>query len=156
MWPWSTIKALRAEVAAVATRRDTRAAFERTIAASVGIAVIDTDTLGFADFNDAAARGLGYTREQFAGLTLLDIDGQMSEPELWEWVDQVQRQGTLNVDTQHRCRDGALRDIFSFNRIIHRLRRGLICVAPARCCDHGLRLCQNLGRAAAGIASTAS
>ena len=43
--------------------------------AANGIVLIDAETLRFTEFNDAARLGLGYTREEFARLTLNDIQG---------------------------------------------------------------------------------
>jgi PAS domain S-box-containing protein len=67
--------------------------------------------MAFTEFNDAACAGLGYTREEFAGLRLSDVQGRMSANETREKVDLASRTTAgLSFENQHRCRDGSLRD----------------------------------------------
>src|SRR6185369_15451073 len=39
-----------------------------------GVVLIDCETLGFREFNDKACAGLGYAREEFALLTVRDVN----------------------------------------------------------------------------------
>ena len=76
-------------------------------AASEGIVVVDALTRKFVEFNDAAARGLGYTREEFAVLGVEDVlVGQALTP---EWVGGFRSEGRAALDSRHRHKDGSVR-----------------------------------------------
>ncbi len=51
-------------------------------------ALIDPETLEFLQFNDAAAENLGYTREEFAKLTVHDIEAAHSPQQLDKLIAQ--------------------------------------------------------------------
>lgn len=83
-------------------------------------ALIDTSTLEFLQFNDAAAENLGYTREEFAKLTVFDIEASLSPDQ----VREVSPEGnTLPVvlETKHRTKSGAVREVVVYirNMTIH-------------------------------------
>ncbi|MDY0013348.1 MAG: PAS domain S-box protein [Rhodocyclaceae bacterium] len=75
------------------------------------IALIDVALWRFVEFNRAAHESLGYTREEFARLnpSVLNIDP--SEIRRDAAVAQLRRSGRLLVETQHRCKDGEIRDV---------------------------------------------
>ena len=52
--------------------------------AADGIVLIDPKTLRFVEFNDAACRGMGYTREEFAALRLTDIQAALTSEQVSE------------------------------------------------------------------------
>ena len=79
--------------------------------ADESIAVFDVQTLRFVQFNDAACRGLGYTRDEFAALCLTDIEAQLGPAQLREAVAQVTLHGHTLLDTRHRRKDGEVRDV---------------------------------------------
>ncbi|KAB2927792.1 MAG: PAS domain S-box protein [Dechloromonas sp.] len=76
--------------------------------ASDGICLIDPETLGFLEVNDAVIGNLGYTREQFAGLTLLDIKDEPDESQLRNELADVVTHGNAVFERRHRRRDGSL------------------------------------------------
>ena len=76
-------------------------------AAAEGIVVVDARTRKFVEFNDAAALGLGYTREEFAVLGVEDVlVGQALTP---EWVGGFRSEGRAALDSRHRHKDGSVR-----------------------------------------------
>ncbi len=80
--------------------------------AADGIVLLDTETLRFVEFNDAACQGLGYSREAFAALTALDIQATLTPEQVKSVIrDLVEHKGGLNVDHQHRCADGSCREV---------------------------------------------
>ncbi|MGC2208763.1 MAG: PocR ligand-binding domain-containing protein [Candidatus Korobacteraceae bacterium] len=102
----------------LAAERETRfhALFD-TIPLSV--ALIDVQTLEFSQFNDAAAENLGYTREEFAKLTVHDIETCYSPQELLKQVEEGFSAGGLVVlETKHRTKSGAVRDVVVYYRIL--------------------------------------
>ncbi len=71
------------------------------------IEVVDMRTLRFVDFNQKAFAGLGYTREEFLGLTVYDIDPTMS-PQGKEIVQEKLRvSGPFIAEGIHRKKDGS-------------------------------------------------
>ncbi len=86
--------------------------------ATDGIVLIDTETLHFPEFNEAACRGLGYTREEFAGLTLDGIQGIWTPEKVAEQLRGLVERGGGIVEVAHRCKNGAIRFIRASNRVI--------------------------------------
>ncbi len=60
----------------------------------------------FAYVNDAACRGLGYTREELLQMSVTEVDPNVT-PEIWskDWLE-AKKIGSLNSETQHRTREG--------------------------------------------------
>ena len=48
-----------------------------------GIVIIDPATARFLDFNAAAHRQLGYSREEFAQLSIMDVEAMETPSETW-------------------------------------------------------------------------
>jgi PAS domain S-box-containing protein len=59
--------------------------------------------------NDAMCNLLGYSREELLSLRILDIDPNTSTEAAWQeaWKIVVQ-QGSLSLETTHRCKDGRI------------------------------------------------
>ena len=80
-------------------------------------ALIEPGTFRHLQFNDAAAKNLGYTREEFAQLTVRDID-----PDYFAAMRQSQdeeriRSGqTVVLETRHRTKSGASREVVVYLR----------------------------------------
>ncbi|MBI5692567.1 MAG: PAS domain S-box protein [Verrucomicrobia bacterium] len=79
--------------------------------ASYSITLIDGATGGFVEFNRTAHESLGYTREEFARLTIRDIQAEHSPEQIQANLDTTRRTGILSFDTRHRHRDGNIRDV---------------------------------------------
>lgn len=75
------------------------------------IALIEADTGRFAEFNTAAHESLGYSRAEFAGFAIADIQGEHSSAEIRQNIGRIiQGQGS-HFETRHRHRNGELRDV---------------------------------------------
>jgi PAS domain S-box-containing protein len=106
----------QAQARAVARETGFHALFD-TIPLSV--ALIDVQTMEFLQFNDAAAENLGYTREEFAKLTVNDIETFYSPDQLRNVVDERFSAGSLVVlETKHRTKSGAVRNVVVYYRIM--------------------------------------
>ncbi|HLO67171.1 MAG TPA: ATP-binding protein [Holophaga sp.] len=76
-----------------------------------GLIVVDPETARFLDFNEAAHRQLGYTREEFAGLDIHAIEASENLEETRARIAQVRREGRATFETLHRTRQGELRNV---------------------------------------------
>lgn len=72
-----------------------------------GIEVIDPTTLRFLDVNDSECRTLGYRREEFLDLGILDIDPTLNEDNKNEIMTKVLRSGGARFETIHRRKDAS-------------------------------------------------
>jgi|GEM_PF-257687 len=79
--------------------------------AGEAIGLVDLETLRFVEFNAAAHEMLGYTREEFTGLGPADIDGHMMPEAIRPNVKLIVTQGSALFETQHRHRNGDLREV---------------------------------------------
>ncbi|NEV61387.1 PAS domain S-box protein [Thiorhodococcus minor] len=86
--------------------------------AADAIILIDAETLGFVEFNNAACHALGYTREEFARLRVTDIQGEMAAEEVARRAELVNRTGRGDFETAHRHKDGSLRRVQVTNRLV--------------------------------------
>ena len=81
-------------------------------------ALIDLETQEFLQFNDAAANNLGYTREEFAKLTVHDIEALYSPEEVRRLVAQRLSQDSAVLETKHRMKSGVLRDVVVYDHLM--------------------------------------
>jgi two-component system, chemotaxis family, CheB/CheR fusion protein len=80
--------------------------------AADGIVLVDPRTLHFAEFNDAACTGLGYSREEFAAITLQDIhEHEIRDNVAADYQDKDADCCELFIDHRHLHKDGSLRDV---------------------------------------------
>ena len=87
--------------------------------AADGIVLIDSETLAFAEFNDAACSALGYSQEEFAQLDLVRINPTMTAEQVRAAMNGILAQGRGDFETLHRRKDGALRNVGVTNRVVH-------------------------------------
>jgi PAS domain S-box-containing protein len=87
--------------------------------ATESIVVLDPETLRFVEFNDAACSGLGYSREEFARLTLLDIQGSLTPGEVRKRLQEIVEAGHACFENRHRRKDGTILDVLISNRVIN-------------------------------------
>jgi PAS domain S-box-containing protein len=99
---------VRAEtkLAEEASRRQTL--FER---APDGIVIIDPATAKIVDFNEAACRQLGYTREEFSGLSISDVEAFESPEEIRCRIAEVLRTGRADFESRQLTRHGEVRNV---------------------------------------------
>ncbi|UCV12608.1 PAS domain S-box protein [Dechloromonas denitrificans] len=73
-----------------------------------GICLIDPETLEFLEINESATRSLGYTREEFAGKNLLDIQVDLDEAALRGYLKEIIVHGRQVFENRHRRKDGSI------------------------------------------------
>ena len=79
--------------------------------------LIDARSRQILEFNDLAAVGLGYTREEFAQLKIDNIDADSSPQE--RHLAEPSRPGGLGVfEKKHRTKSGAIRDVIVYGRVM--------------------------------------
>ena len=111
---WDGIEVdITAAKAGEAALRDAEGRF-RTLfdAAPFSIVIVDPKSFGVLAFNDRACEELGYAREEFARLTMMDIDalGDMAAIRRRARA-HVLRPGVQEFEARHRAKDGAVRDV---------------------------------------------
>ncbi len=78
-----------------------------------GIVLIDSRTLGFAEYNDAACLGLGYSREEFARLTLRDIQASMTREQFEVRIRSGMAEGCNRFEGRQKRKDGGFREVLN-------------------------------------------
>lgn len=77
----------------------------------VGVVLIDPATLRFIDFNQLAHQQLGYSREEFAQLTVSDIELVESRADSEAHAQRVLEGTWEHFETMHRTRGGETRHV---------------------------------------------
>jgi two-component system cell cycle sensor histidine kinase/response regulator CckA len=90
-----------------------RTAFEQS---PDGILVIDTNG-NFIEFNEAAHRQLGYSREEFKRLRISDIDLTQSPEEVQNSIKEVADKGRAEFEVKHRTKIGEIRDVHVITQV---------------------------------------
>lgn len=75
------------------------------------IALLDIETFLFVEFNEAAPKKLGYTREEFTNFSWLDIQADISPQKTAELIQRLLRKGSGSFEHKHRCKDGKIQDV---------------------------------------------
>ncbi|MCY2988187.1 MAG: response regulator [Planctomycetota bacterium] len=107
-----------AVVAEEADRR--RILFEQ---APDGIVILDPATARIVEFNEAAHRQLGYSREEFARLSIHDLEAAETPAEVRNRIAEVSRVGRADFETLQRTRQGDIRSVYVTAQIIDILGR---------------------------------
>jgi PAS domain S-box-containing protein len=94
--------------------------------AGESILLIDPDTGRFIEFNDRAHENLGYTREEFSTLRLMDIDAAENVEQTIDHMHELIRHDSDVFQTQHRTKTGEIRDVHVSGRSIRLHGRELI------------------------------
>ena len=81
-----------------------------------GLLLIDAETQQVIQFNDAACRQLGYTREEFAGLRISDYQASREPGEIAARVQRTLREGCIEFDTRQRTKTGEIRHMHVWAR----------------------------------------
>jgi two-component system, cell cycle sensor histidine kinase and response regulator CckA len=122
--------------------------------------VYDVDTLEFIEVNDAAVAQYGFSREEFARMTLRDLRPPDERPRLEEMLGGINQSDEAVHIVRHRRKDGSLLDVEARGRPIPlpgRQARLVIAtdISARRVLEEQLRQSQKMeavGRLAAGIA----
>ncbi len=91
-----------------------RAIFEQS---PYGILLIDNKGR-ISQFNEAAHRDLGYTREEFTQLQLSDIDPVESQEEIEANINEVFNRGDARFEVKHRTKSGEIRDVHVITNVL--------------------------------------
>jgi|GEM_PF-230515 len=75
------------------------------------IVLVDAQTNQFVDFNTAAHTGLGYASEEFARLRVEDIQAELSAEQISTTSLNAVLGKRISFETQHRHKNGSLRDV---------------------------------------------
>ena len=75
-----------------------------------GIVLIDPETTRPIEFNASAHESLGYSRDEFATLSLADIDAHDSDADIRGRIDRIARNAGAEFEIVHRTRDGEERN----------------------------------------------
>ena len=78
---------------------------------SDGMVILDPATARILEFNAAAHRQLGYSREEFARLSVRDLDVVETPEETRSRIEKVVRDGASSFETRHRTRAGEIRNV---------------------------------------------
>ena len=78
----------------------------------IGILLVDHASLGFINFNQVASDALGYSREEFASLTLYDIQAHLTRQEVDDITASILAEGGREFDNQRLTRHGEVREFW--------------------------------------------
>jgi PAS domain S-box-containing protein len=76
-----------------------------------GILIIDPATARPLEFNETAHRQLGYSREEFSGLSIFDLEADETPEETRSRIAGVIQEGRADFETRQRTRRGEIRDV---------------------------------------------
>ena len=80
--------------------------------------ILDPETARPLEFNETACRQLGYTREEFARLSVSDLETIETPEEISSRIADVLREGRNDFETRHRTKSGEIRDVHVTAQII--------------------------------------
>ena len=83
-----------------------------------GIVILDPTTAQIVEFNEAAHRQLGYSREEFARLRVPDLEAAETPTEVQAHIAEVMRTGRADFETLQRTRQGEIRNMHVTSQII--------------------------------------
>ena len=75
------------------------------------IGFVDADTGAIVEFNEAAHRNLGYTREEFARFSIADIEAVQRPEEIRANLGRLRESGGGIFESRHRHHNGEIRDV---------------------------------------------
>jgi len=73
--------------------------------------VVDLDTLGFLEVNDAAVERYGYSRDEFLRMTVAQIRPADEQERMKEYVQQIRSPYRGTGEWRHRTKDGRVLDV---------------------------------------------
>ncbi len=83
-----------------------------------GVLVVDLATLAFREFNTAAHEMLGYSREEFADLTVTAIQAHDRPQWVADRMAETLAVGSARFENTHRHKDGTTRDVIVDNSLV--------------------------------------
>lgn len=92
-----------------------RALFEQS---PYGVLLVDAETGKTLEANETASRQLGYTREEFANLTISDYEASEHPEETAKRMQKVFREGMDSFETSQRTKSGEIRNMHVWAKTI--------------------------------------
>jgi PAS domain S-box-containing protein len=92
-----------------------RAFFDNSL---YGAVILDHETMRPVEFNDQVCRQLGYTREEFARLSLSEIEAKETYEETRTNIQKVIENGFNDFEILHRTKQGELRNVNVLSQFI--------------------------------------
>ena len=83
-----------------------------------GIVIVDPETARFVEFNTAAHQQLGYSREEFAGLSIPDLEAAETPQETMAHIATIVRKGRDDFETRFRTKQGDIRHIYVTAQVV--------------------------------------
>ena len=83
-----------------------------------GVLLVDPQSRMPIRFNTAAHQHLGYSREEFAALTMADIAVVDSEEDLDQCAQVLMKQGFSTFEALHRAKDGQIRNVLVTGKVL--------------------------------------
>src|SRR6185436_2019065 len=127
----ATIKALLRLRKAEDARRETEARYEFLFERnSLPSWIIDLETLEFLAVNEAAVRSYGYSREEFAGMTVKDIQPSEDMPAVADHIRRIPLRPPNTEQWRHKKKDGTIIDVeVVWQELVYRDRRAMLVLA---------------------------
>ncbi|MHB9061020.1 MAG: response regulator [Desulfobacteria bacterium] len=88
-----------------------------------GVVIIAPETGRAVEFNETAHRQLGYSRDEFASLTIADYEAKEKPKEIEEKIREIMMGGKFDFQTSHRTSEGEIRDVLVTAQAIKLLNR---------------------------------
>ena len=105
---WEMVKRKRVETLLFEAEQRYRTIFNES---PDGILLFDVETGKAFEFNEVAHRQLGYTREEFADLTVSDYEARERPEETKAHIEAIKRLGRDDFETEHRTKSGEIRNV---------------------------------------------
>ena len=79
--------------------------------AADAIVLVDATDGRFVEFNDAACTSMGYSREEFASMRVMDVQASESPQDTAHHFAAIRQEGAAQFESLHRTKDGTLVDV---------------------------------------------
>jgi PAS domain S-box-containing protein len=114
---WEQRKKYRALSESAAALREVELRYRTLFVQSpVGVVTVDLQSGLTVEFNDLAARQLGYSREEFARLRIGDYEAHETPEQTRAHIERLLREGADEFETRHRTKTGEIRDVLVTTR----------------------------------------
>ena len=90
-----------------------------------GVVVLNPETGQMIEFNDQACNQLGYTREEFSKLRVVNVEAMESAEEVQQHINKIMADGHDDFETQHRTKHGEIRNVQVTAQLIVAGRRSI-------------------------------
>ncbi|MGA1870866.1 MAG: PAS domain S-box protein [bacterium] len=83
-----------------------------------GIMIVDAKNHKIIDFNTAAHKNLGYSKEEFKKIQISDFEVYETPEQVKKHMQELLRAGCFSFETKHRKRNGKIIDVFVNSKVI--------------------------------------